>query len=58
MNGNGIITIDELAAMLAKLGISVERKYIQALLNQLDLTNKGSIDFSEFSNFLLNDPYK
>jgi Ca2+-binding EF-hand superfamily protein len=28
LNNSGTITIEELAAMLAKLGIQVERKYI------------------------------
>lgn len=28
VNGNGIITIDELAALMASLKISVERKYL------------------------------
>jgi Ca2+-binding EF-hand superfamily protein len=32
LNNSGDITVDELGAMLAKLGISVERKYIQAMM--------------------------
>ena len=39
-NGNGVVTMDELAAMLAALGISVERRYLVALLNHLDTKNR------------------
>lgn len=41
LNQSGSITIDELTAMLAKLGISVERKYIQAMLRELDSNKSG-----------------
>lgn len=36
LNNSGNITIEELAAMLAKLGIYVERKYIVAMMRLLD----------------------
>jgi Ca2+-binding EF-hand superfamily protein len=36
LNESGAITLDELAAMVAKLGISVERKYISGLLKAID----------------------
>jgi Ca2+-binding EF-hand superfamily protein len=57
-NGSGTITIDELGAMLAKLQISVERKYISAMIKVLDKNNSGMLEFEEFANFLLYDPYK
>ena len=58
VNGNGTISIDELAALLVKLGISVERQYIQAMIRVLDKNNSGSLEFEEFATFLLYDPYK
>lgn len=40
-NGNGTLSIDELGAMLAKLSLSVERKYIMAMLNMIDTNGSG-----------------
>lgn len=57
-NQSGTITIDELAAMCAKLGICVERKYLMALLKVLDTNKSGMLEFEEFQNFLIYDPYK
>lgn len=57
-NNSGTITMDELAAMLAKLGISVERKYIGAIIKALDTNKTGMLEFEEFAAFLIYDPYK
>jgi Ca2+-binding EF-hand superfamily protein len=57
-NNSGTLTIDELAAMMAKLGISVERKYISAMIKVLDTNNSGMLEFEEFAAFLIYDPYK
>lgn len=58
LNNSGAITLDELTAMLAKLGISVERKYVNGLMKALDTNQTGQLEFDEFSAFLLYDPYK
>ena len=58
VNGNGIITVDELAAMVAKLGISFERRYLQALLRKIDTNNSGAVDFNEFRDLIIVNPYK
>ena len=58
LNNSGTITIEELAAMLAKLGIIVERKYVNALLRALDTNHNGMIEFEEFAGLVLYDPYK
>lgn len=58
LNGSGSIAIDELGAMLAKLGICVDRKYIYAMLKKLDTNNSGVLEFEEFANLILYDPYK
>ena len=47
-----------MTAMLAKLGISVERKYINAMMRELDTNKTGMLEFEEFLTFILYDPYK
>lgn len=58
VNESGNITIDELAAMMAKLQISVERRYLNGIMKHIDADNNGSIEFNEFLNFIIMDPYK
>ena len=58
LNGNGVLTSDELQAMLVRLQISVDRRYIQALLKKFDRNGNGVIEFDEFVNFMVHDPYK
>ena len=57
-NGSGSITLEEMTGMMAKLGISVERQYIQAMIRELDKNKSGMLEFEEFATFLLYDPYK
>ena len=40
-NGNGVLSSDELQALLVRLQISVERKYLSALLKKFDNNNNG-----------------
>lgn len=58
VNESGNITIDELAAMMAKLQISVERRYLNGIMKHIDEDNNGAIEFNEFLNFIIMDPYK
>ena len=58
LNQNGMLTMDELAALLAKLEISVERKYLSAIIKALDSNGSGAIEFDEFKDFIIYDPYK
>ena len=48
LNQNGNLTIDEVTNMIAKLKISVERKYIHPFFKYIDQDNSGTIDFPEF----------
>lgn len=57
-NETGNITLDELAAMMAKLQISVERKYLSGIMKEIDSDNNGAIEFNEFLNFIIMNPYK
>ena len=56
-NESGVLEADELQAMLVKLQISVDRRYISALLKKFDRNGNGVIEFEEFSYFLIHDPY-
>lgn len=57
-NGNGVLSSDELQALLVRLQMSVERKYLTALLNKFDRNGNGVIEFEEFCNFIINDPFR
>lgn len=57
-NGNGILTLEELAALMAKLQISCERKYLMAVLTALDKNKSGALEYDEFASFVIYDPYK
>lgn len=57
-NENGVLSADELQALLVRLQISVERKFLTALLNKFDRNGNGVIEFDEFVNFIINDPYR
>lgn len=50
--------MDEMGGMLAKLGVSVDRKYINALMRELDTNKTGMLEFEEFTTFLIYNPYK
>lgn len=43
--------------MLVKLQISVENKYLSALLKKFDRNGNGVIEFEEFCEFIIKDPY-
>jgi Ca2+-binding EF-hand superfamily protein len=48
LNGTESLTIDEVTNMIAKLRISVERKYIYPFFKIVDANNSGAIEFEEF----------
>ena len=51
LNQNEMITIDEFANMVAKLEISVERKYLRGIFREIDTNKSGAIEFEEFHAF-------
>ncbi len=53
LNQNGNLTIDEVTNMIAKLKISVERKYIHPFFKYIDQDNSGTIDYPEFEKYIL-----
>jgi Ca2+-binding EF-hand superfamily protein len=52
LNGSGSLTIDEVTNLIAKLRISVERKYIYPFFKIVDANNSGAIEFEEFCEYL------
>jgi Ca2+-binding EF-hand superfamily protein len=53
LNGSESLTIDEVNNLVAKLRISVERKFIYPFFKCVDANNSGAIEFDEFEAFIL-----
>lgn len=52
-NQSGALTIDEVTNLIAKLQISVERKYVYPFFKVVDADNSGSVEFEEFQAYIL-----
>jgi Ca2+-binding EF-hand superfamily protein len=57
LNQSGTLTIDEITNMIAKLKISVERKYVYPFFKILDADNSGGVEYSEFEKYIIQNPY-
>ena len=55
LNQSGHLTIDEVTNLIAKLKISVERKYVYPFFKVVDKNNSGGIEFEEFEAYILSD---
>ena len=55
---SGYITLNELAGMLAHLQVYVEDNCLQAVMRELDANKSGTIEFEEFCEFMIINPYK
>ena len=53
LNQSGSLTLDEVTNMIARLKISVERKYIYPFFKVVDADNSGGIEFPEFERYIL-----
>ena len=53
LNGSESLTIDEVNNLIAKLRISVERKYIYPFFKSIDQNNSGAIEFDEFESYMM-----
>jgi hypothetical protein len=53
LNQSGSLTIDEVTNMIARLNISVERKYIYPFFKVVDADNSGGIEYLEFERYIL-----
>lgn len=52
LHGRGHLTIDEVTNMIAKLRISVERKYVHPFFKCIDRNNSGGIEWEEFDCYI------
>ena len=57
LSQSGYISLEELEAMLLKLTIIAEKKYLHALFQKFDQNHSGKIEFEEFCSFLISNPY-
>ena len=53
LNGTETLTIDEMTNMIAKLRISVERKFIYPFFKIVDANNAGVIEYNEFEAYIM-----
>ena len=53
LNGSESLTIDEVNNLIAKLRISVERKFIYPFFKCIDQNNSGAIEFDEFEAYMM-----
>ena len=53
LNQSGHLTIDEVTNLIAKLKISVERKYVYPFFKVVDQNNSGGIEYEEFEAYIL-----
>ena len=58
LDKSGVLTLDELEFMCSKLQLAIDRKYAVALFKHFDTNGNGVIEFDEFCQYLVNDPYK
>jgi len=57
-NGNGVLSVDEFSAMLAKLQLNVSKRHLNALLKKFDRNGNGVVEFEELQAFITGSPYK
>ena len=57
LNRSGFLCLEELYAMMIKLEIPIQKKYLGAVFNKFDVNNNGIIEFEEFINYIINNPY-
>lgn len=53
LNQSGHLTIDEVTNLIAKLKISVERKFVYPFFKVIDKNNSGGIEYDEFEAYML-----
>ena len=53
LNHSGNLTIDEVTNLIAKLKISVERKFLYPFFKVIGTNNSGGIEFDEFEAYII-----
>jgi len=57
-DNSGALSINELAGLLSELGVAVKDHEIVGMMKVLDTSKNGVVEFDEFENFIVIDPYK
>lgn len=57
LNKSGFLTLDELEAMLIRMETPVHEAHLSAVFNYIDKNKSGYIEFEEFVNFIVYDPF-
>ena len=57
LNYLSYLSIDEFEKMTKKLEITCSKKYLNQAFSKLDKNNDGYLEFEEFYNFMLRDPF-
>lgn len=52
-NKSGHLTIDEMTRLIAKVKISVERRFVYPFFKTVDKDNSGGIEYDEFEAYVL-----
>jgi Ca2+-binding EF-hand superfamily protein len=53
LNKSGNLTIDEVTNLIARLKISVERKFLYPFFKVIGTKNSGGIEFDEFEAYII-----
>jgi len=56
-DGEGAVTVTELRAMLNKINLNAEDKFLEAFINVLDKNNNGHIEFEELRHVIVESRY-
>jgi len=56
-DGEGAVTVTEFRAMLNKINLNAEDKYLEAFINYMDKNNKGHIEFEELKHIIVEGRY-
>lgn len=54
---NGVLSKVELNALLQKINLCVDEKYLEALITKLDTNKNGVIEFEELVSFVVQERY-
>ena len=54
---SGDLSISELRVMMQKINLTVDDRYLNAILNCMDTNKNGVVEFEEFQKFVTTDPY-
>ena len=54
---SGSLSINEVAGLFSQLGVTIKENELVAVMKCLDNNGSGVIEFEEFYNFLVVDPY-